>query len=478
MYPTLNLALCLKSSHLISSHRFCLKNSQSTEKHQKEINISVKERYTCNPSHRQKKNGWVREKNALREPLTASLKFTIHLNSIVFRYIPLYAIIMVGNPVLRPVDMKMQPAPYQDRVRVVQKIYTQLKRFQSSSPHIIKASTIWEHEVAKIAKTRQSYAFNASILLRDIVKYKGNLDKTGKPKNNSSSLIQRSHVLQKLRSLLLDEETLSRNGFFVKMYDTDPINESESDYVECYRCETKFDVTKIMEPTVCRYHLQRKVYNRETKKREFPCCGASLESYSDISAGCMKAKNHVYKWENFTKLSSVVPFKSLVDIKGEENVLALDCEMAFTSKGYEMIRITIVDFWSSEVVYDKVIKPLGEIIDLNSKFSGIHHIDDTAPTIHEAEKCYICPSMINQNSILIGHGLDNDLRVMRIVHDKVIDTAVLYPAGKYKSSLKNLSFEILSRRIQGGEHDSSEDAIAAMDVIKKKLSIPLDKKSW
>ncbi|CDO96281.1 unnamed protein product [Kluyveromyces dobzhanskii CBS 2104] len=385
---------------------------------------------------------------------------------------------MGGSTVLRPVDIKVQPAPYQDRVKVIQKIFTQLKRFHSNNHNVVRASTVWEHEVAKSSLSKQSYLFNASVLIRDIIKFKGNLDKTGKPKDMSAALIKKPEVLLQLRTLLVDEETLVRNDYIVKMYDTDPITEADSNYVECCRCGTKFDVTKILEPTVCQYHIQRKVYNRENKMREFPCCGAALESYSDMSAGCVKAKHHVFKWENFTKLSSVLPFKILTDIDGQENVLALDCEMAFTSKGYEMIRLTIVDFWTSKIVYDKVIKPLGEVIDLNSKFSGIHHIEDTAPTIHEAEKDYINSNMINKNSLLIGHGLDNDLRVMRIVHNNVIDTAILYPAGKYKSSLKNLSFEVLSRRIQGGEHDSSEDAIAAMDVIKTKLKIPLNKKSW
>ncbi|BAO40193.1 RNA exonuclease 3 [Kluyveromyces marxianus] len=384
------------------------------------------------------------------------------------------------NKRLRPSDMKMQPAPYQVRVDIVKKIYTQLKKFrqQEADSETQKTSVRWEHEIAKVSKSKQGYMFNASVMLRNIIKYKGDLDDKGAPLDTKSSLIKKSAVLEKLRTLLLDEETLSRNGFFVNMYDTEPESNQDSNFMECCRCETKFDISKIMEPTVCQYHVQRKVYNRESKKREFPCCGASLESYSDFSAGCSKASHHVYKFENFTRLSEVLPFKSLKDVDGEENVLALDCEMAFTSKGYEMIRLTIVDFWTSKIVYDKVIKPLGEVIDLNSKFSGIHHIDDSAPTIHETEKDYIGPNMINKNTLLIGHGLDNDLRVMRIVHDKIIDTAVLYPAGKFKSSLKNLSFEVLSRKIQGGEHDSSEDAIAAMDIIKKKIGVPLDKTSW
>lgn len=385
---------------------------------------------------------------------------------------------MGSRNVLRPIDMKVQPATYQDRVKITDKIYAQLERFKPNSTNLGKASVIWEHEVAKKSKSKQGYMFNAAVLLRNILKHQGNLDKHGNPRDMAHQLIKKQDVMNHLEKLIIEEKELCRSGFFTHMYDTDP-QKTDMHYATCYRCETKFNVDTIMEPATCVYHVQKARYNKERKIKEFPCCGASLESYSSISDGCTKLPHHVYRFENYTQLSNISPFKTTSFIEGEKNVLALDCEMAFTSKGYEMIRLTIVDFWTSKTLYDEVIQPQGEIIDLNSQFSGIHHIDkETAPTFFEAEKEYLSPKMINKNSILIGHGLDNDLQVMRLIHDRIIDTAVLYPAGKFKSSLKNLSFEVLSRKIQSGEHDSSEDAIASMDVIKKKCNIPLDKKSW
>ncbi|CAI6635629.1 CIH_HP2_G0034780.mRNA.1.CDS.1 [Saccharomyces cerevisiae] len=43
---------------------------------------------------------------------------------------------------------------------------------------------------------------------------------------------------------------------------------------------------------------------------------------------------------------------------------------------------------------------------------------------------------------------ENDLNVMRLFYNKVIDTAILYSKTKFKVSLKNLAFEVLSRKIQ------------------------------
>lgn len=54
-----------------------------------------------------------------------------------------------------------------------------------------------------------------------------------------------------------------------------------------------------------------------------------------------------------------------------------------------------------------------------------------------------------------------------------MDTSILYPHpgnSKYKFSLKKLCQKYLGRTIQKGEgHNSVEDAIAALDLVKLKL---------
>lgn len=50
-------------------------------------------------------------------------------------------------------------------------------------------------------------------------------------------------------------------------------------------------------------------------------------------------------------------------------------------------------------------------------------------------------AFINTETILVGHALDNDLRTMRIVHHKCVDTAILFPhrAGPpYRRALRDL----------------------------------------
>jgi RNA exonuclease 1 len=54
-------------------------------------------------------------------------------------------------------------------------------------------------------------------------------------------------------------------------------------------------------------------------------------------------------------------------------------------------------------------------------------------------------NLINSETILVGHALDNDLKTMRIIHHKCVDTAILFPhrAGPpYRRALKDLYVQL------------------------------------
>ena len=82
--------------------------------------------------------------------------------------------------------------------------------------------------------------------------------------------------------------------------------------------------------------------------------------------------------------------------------------------------------------------------------------------------------LVYKETILVGHSLENDLLALKISHDLVIDTAVLYkhPRGaSYKTALRVLTRRFLSREIQDSRngHDSIEDARAAMELAMLKI---------
>ncbi|KAI9329265.1 hypothetical protein BDR26DRAFT_872700 [Obelidium mucronatum] len=88
---------------------------------------------------------------------------------------------------------------------------------------------------------------------------------------------------------------------------------------------------------------------------------------------------------------------------------------------------------------------------------------------------------MSTTTILIGHGLENDLISLRLLHPRVIDTAALFPRPQppaasnpsgtiWKNSLKVLCEKLLGKRIQVVNstslgHDSAEDARGAVELI-------------
>jgi RNA exonuclease 1 len=91
-------------------------------------------------------------------------------------------------------------------------------------------------------------------------------------------------------------------------------------------------------------------------------------------------------------------------------------------------------------------------------------------------------TLFNDDTILVGQSLNSDLTAMKLAHPHIIDTSCIYehPRGRpYKCSLKWLTQRFLKRDIQSsskvdesGElvgHDSIEDALACLDLLKLKI---------
>eukprot|EP01125_Pyxidicula_operculata_P015033 TRINITY_DN5080_c0_g1_i2.p1 TRINITY_DN5080_c0_g1~~TRINITY_DN5080_c0_g1_i2.p1 ORF type:complete len:360 (-),score=84.28 TRINITY_DN5080_c0_g1_i2:23-1102(-) len=150
------------------------------------------------------------------------------------------------------------------------------------------------------------------------------------------------------------------------------------------------------------------------------------------------------------------------------NLVALDCEMCKTNEGFELTRIAVVDE-NEKVLLDQYVKPKNPIIDYLTQYSGVTeaHLSNVTTTLEDIHTTL--KNWISEDTILVGHSLENDLKALKIVHTKVIDTSVLFPAGEgSKNKLKFLSLKFLNWPIQDGSHDPTQDAIAALKLAKLK----------
>lgn len=156
------------------------------------------------------------------------------------------------------------------------------------------------------------------------------------------------------------------------------------------------------------------------------------------------------------------------------DIVALDCEMCFTEAGLEVTRLSIVDK-NCKLIYDEFVMPGNPIVDYNTRFSGItedimKNVKNTLADVHAQ-----LSTIFSSETIFVGHSLENDLNALKICHQRVIDTALIYHASSgppYKPSLKYLAMKYLNETIQSDDsgHNSVVDATICMKLVQMKLA--------
>lgn len=251
--------------------------------------------------------------------------------------------------------------------------------------------------------------------------------------------------------------------------------QSYSDLIKhyCTQCTLPFLVYRgsgdYFDEEECRHHWGKLYMDYRWSKETWTCCGALGDA-----PGCATAKCHV--WSGL-ELGDNGPYYDFLQtqpsrsFRADYGIYALDCEMVLTKWGRELARVTIVNM-DGKVVYKNFVKPEAEVLDYCTRFSGIRPEDLANVTVTLAQVQRDILGFVFAETILIGHGLANDLRVLKILHYNVVDTSAIFPHPMglpYRNSLKMLAQKYLGERIQGGEHDPAEDAITAARLIRSKL---------
>lgn len=312
--------------------------------------------------------------------------------------------------------------------------------------------------------------------------------------------------------LLCQQNGLAKHGYVITQLNPDEIQkaregvEAAQNWELCDRCRTRFQVFPgrraedgaLTTGGKCRYHPAKPrrppakdKADKTAKESIFSCCNESV----GVSVGCTTAETHVFKISDPKRLALVMPYIETPEnpfLGDSKRAVSFDCEMGYTTQGLELIRLTATSWPSGAILLDTLVRPLGEVLDLNSRFSGVWPSDFTSaasPTSAESipkttSALASSPAvaraqlfnLISPKTPLIGHALENDLNAARIIHPSIIDTCLLYPHPRglpIRHGLKHLMKRVLDRevQVQDGEkgHDSAEDARSAGDLVRLKV---------
>lgn len=184
----------------------------------------------------------------------------------------------------------------------------------------------------------------------------------------------------------------------------------------CRRCGINFTpskyygVTEKSSERICRYHEGR--IEKIGGLRVYGCCQAPVGDAN----GCETREWHVF--EGFKKGDPVPRFSKLQNAMNLCNAVALDAEMFYTAGGYEVSRVTAVDFFTEASLLDILVRPRHPpVLDYNTKWSGVSaesYESDELPVLQFDEMKAKLAEIIGEETILIGHSLDNDLRVLEV----------------------------------------------------------------
>jgi Exonuclease len=163
--------------------------------------------------------------------------------------------------------------------------------------------------------------------------------------------------------------------------------------------------------------------------------------------------------------------------KRRKKIVALDCEMVGVGpmKISVLARVSIVNY-QGKCFFDSFVKVDEPVTDYRTEFSGIRREDLESEHALPFGVVRARVKKILHRAILVGHGLENDLAVLHLnkSHSLIRDTSRYVPFmaqsmdGMLRARrLRDLLWEHCGVVIQNGEHNSIEDAWAAMVLFRR-----------
>ena len=150
--------------------------------------------------------------------------------------------------------------------------------------------------------------------------------------------------------------------------------------------------------------------------------------------------------------------------KNIRTAVAIDCEMGTASSGdSELIRVTMVDFFSGEVLIDNLICPSVPMSHYNTKWSGV-----TRSAMEKAKSQATCIfgrdnarravwNFVGPSTIVVAHSGNNDLGSLRWIHLKIVDTFLIEAIPAEREEARKRAEEKVAEKKRKEEEEKAEE---------------------
>ncbi|KAK3343302.1 ribonuclease H-like domain-containing protein [Neurospora tetraspora] len=180
---------------------------------------------------------------------------------------------------------------------------------------------------------------------------------------------------------------------------------------------------------ICKYHPGR-IKNKtwtccSLHVSQPPCSGAPTHTPLTYAPGALEARWLFVPTPPHPSSNPQAPqFRSAV---------AIDCEMGTSADlESELIRLSLIDYFSGQILIDSLVRPLVPMQHMNTRYSGV-----TRQDIQNAVRNGTCIlggleearrevwKFVGPETVVVGHSVRNDLVCLRWIHTRCVDSLLV-----------------------------------------------------
>ena len=153
-----------------------------------------------------------------------------------------------------------------------------------------------------------------------------------------------------------------------------------------------------------------------------PCCGTEHHTVLDTKLSILRDRWQLYP----------TPAPNPSHPSFHRMAVAIDCEMGTSISGDpELIRVTLVDYFTSETLLDRLVYPTVPMQHLNTRYSGVSwNMLNAASSRRECLRGRDAARkevwrFVGPETVVVAHSGTNDLWSLRWRHDRILDTYLI-----------------------------------------------------